>query len=796
MKNTLIIYLTFILCFTQFGDLLAQSITGKVVTEDNAPLEFVSVKLLKDSTILQYVASDNSGRFTLKAVPTKRNYKLELSFTGYETVDTTVSVQTGRDILIKMKKDITKLDEVVVQGSRPLIERKVDRLVFNVQNSSVSLSGDAMDVLRVTPLVKAENGVLSIIGKGTVSVMVNDKILRMSGEDLSAYLRSIPSNNIESIEVITVPPSKYSSEGNAGMLNIKLKKLVNDYWSASVRSVYTQGTYATISPGIGFNYQKNRLSLYTNANMTNGSSSFTERPEVHYATQKWISESKRRSYTKLYNARIQADYKMSEKLTVGAQVSYNNSRPKAPDRSSTHIFSNETGKLDSMIVGWGTQESERNNVSLNLNSSYSLGKEGQRIVLDIDYYNSTLKDNRGFNSGTQNANGQLITDREWFSGNMGNNSFRNTSVNLDVEQKIKQFIVNYGLNYSNSTNSNLLSSTAIASRTDTVFNYDDNFEFTENTGALFLSVSRSLGKKLEMKGGLRMENTNAEGISNTLLSKYVNSYLKLFPTFYSSYKLNDKNVISLSYGKRISRPAYLRLNPFRRYITQYFYTVGNPYLKPSFSHNIELNYSNNRNLYLTLYTNIGKDQITSISIPHESTKLVIDTAQNFLNTITAGFTAVYNFNKLSWLESNLVLNGYHTSINQKDNSIVADSKAFIGYINMYNNFKISKKISAQLSFFYYTPEISGLYRRTATFNLYPSFRYKINDHWDTAIFGNDLLKTTQGKLSGVVNGVYQSYDNYYDSRNVRLSVSYRFGSMKVNVKQRDFKNEKEKQRAY
>ena len=194
-----------------------------------------------------------------------------------------------------------------------------------------------MDVLKLTPLVMEENGALGIIGKGSVAVMVNDKMLRISGEDLAAYLKSIPSNTIESIEVITVPPSKYSAEGNSGILNIKLKKVIHDYWSASIRSVYTQSTYPTENLGVGFNYQKKKLSISSNASMNDGSSASIERPLILYTTQNWKSESNRRSYSKLYNARLQADYKMSDKLTIGTQAFYNNSRPHATDQSSTSI---------------------------------------------------------------------------------------------------------------------------------------------------------------------------------------------------------------------------------------------------------------------------------------------------------------------------------------------------------------------------------------------------------------------------------------------------------------------------
>lgn len=777
------------------NSLIAQSIEGRITTIKDKELEYVTVKLIRDTTILQYVASDQNGKFTFKNLIEKSIYRLKLQHTGFEDLDTTFISGDFKKMTFKMSEKVNKLNEVVVNANKPLLERKVDRLVFNVQNSMASLSGDAMDVLKVTPLVMAENESLSIIGKGSVTVMVNDKILRISGDDLTSYLRSIPSGSIESVEVITVPPSKYSASGNAGILNIKLKKIVNDFWSASIRSIYTQTTHPTINLGAGFNYKKNRFSLYSSLNMTEGSVLFTEKPHVTYSTQDWETLSKKRSFTKLYNGRLQTEYKISEKFSIGAQAFLNSSKPHSNDKTLTNI-SQRTGLLDSIIKGNGYQNSTTQSLALNFNSTYSLGKDGQEIILDIDHYRSNYDNFRDFNSETFDPSDSPILNNEWYSGNVGQNVFTNTSFNIDVEQKIKKFDINYGVNFSTSLNKNELQSVATSGRIDTIFNYSDEFEFRENIGSLFFSIGSAISKKIDFKAGLRLENTNTEGVSNTLATKYENNYLKLFPTLYTSYKMNDKNVFSIGYGRRIDRPAFMAMNPFARYISKYYYTVGNPYLLPSFSHNIEINYSNNRDLNLSLYTNFAKEQIAQTAIPFENSKMVVDTMQNFYDMSTIGFTAIYTLQKSNWLESNFVFNGYHRSIKQYDTNIVPDYKVNVVYLSMDNNFKISKKLNTQLSSFYYSPQITGIFRRSPRFNVNLNFRYKINDQWDLALFANDILKTQQGKLNAIVNGVQQSYDNYYDSRSLRLTVSYRFGSMNINARQRNFINEKEKQRAY
>lgn len=787
--------LSFFLILQFLSPVFAQSVEGKIITAENKNLEFVTIKLIHDTTVLQYSSSDQNGNFTFNNLKEKSTYRLKLQHTGFADIDTTFISGQLKKMTFRMTEKVNTLKEVVVNGNKPLIERKVDRLVFNVQNSMVSLSGDAMDVLKVTPLVMAENDALSIIGKGSVAIMVNDKILRISGDDLTSYLRSIPSESIESIEVITVPPSKFSAAGNAGILNIKLKKIVNDFWSASARSIFTQTTHPTINLGAGFNYKKDRLSLYSSLNMTEGSVLFIEKPHIAYNTQDWNTISKKRSFSKYYNGRIQADYKVSEKLSVGAQAFLNDNRPHANDNTITNIMQ-KTGFLDSIINGNGSQNSTTNSLGLNFNSTYSLGKDGQEIVLDLDHYRSNFDNFRSFNSETFLPNGTPIQNNKWYSGNNGQNVFTNTSFNLDVEQKIKMFDINYGINFSTSRNRNNLQSVATSRITDTIFNYSDEFEFKENIGSLFFSINTAISKKIDLKAGLRIENTTTEGISNTLVKKYENKYMKFFPTLYTSYKINEKNVFSLGYGRRIERPAFLAMNPFARYISKYYYTVGNPYLLPSFSHNIEMNYSNNSNLNLSLYTNFAKEQIAQTAIPYENSKMVVDTMQNFYDMSTVGFTAIYTLRKSNWLESSFVFNGYHRNIKQYDNKIVPDYNVNVIYLSLDNNFKVSKKITTQLSSFYYSPQITGIFRRSPRFNVNLNFRYKINEQWDLALFANDILKTQQGKLKAIVNSVQQTYDNYYDSRSIRLSISFRFGSMNINARQRNFISDKEKQRAY
>ena len=165
----------------------------------------------------------------------------------------------------EVKKDSTtpskEIQEITIEGRKKLVEKKVDRIVFNVENSVKATGGDALDALKATPNVQVRNENISITGKNSIQIMVNDKIIQLGGAELTNYLKSIASENIQKIEVITTPPSKYDAEGNGGLINIVLKKPKYDNWNTTLRSSYRQGMVASFRNGANFSYRKNKFSV-------------------------------------------------------------------------------------------------------------------------------------------------------------------------------------------------------------------------------------------------------------------------------------------------------------------------------------------------------------------------------------------------------------------------------------------------------------------------------------------------------------------------------------------------------
>ena len=196
-------------------------ISGQIKNEKNNPVEFIEIQLQnKDSIIFKSELTNAEGKFILETE--KGEYSLIVRQLGVIYYKQNINANQDTNVgIINITEKEQQLQEVVITSKKKLIERKVDRLIFNVENSISASGGDAIDALKITPRVKVKNDNISMIGKNNMSVMVDDKLILLTGDELINFLKSIPSDNIKSIEVITTPPTKYDAEGNSGLMSIE-----------------------------------------------------------------------------------------------------------------------------------------------------------------------------------------------------------------------------------------------------------------------------------------------------------------------------------------------------------------------------------------------------------------------------------------------------------------------------------------------------------------------------------------------------------------------------------------------
>src|SRR5690606_4090837 len=302
----------------------AQSeITGTVLEKETQKvLEFAEVILQNnESSIIGGTVTNTEGAFNLNIK--EGDYTLQVIYVGQILYTQNIivaekSINLG-DIEIVNTQE---LEEVAIVGEKRLVERKIDRLVFNVENSSKASQGDALEVLRVTPGVRVQNDQISMIGKSNLQVMIDDKIIRLSAEELTNFLRSIASEDIMKIEVITTPPAKYEASGNSGLVNIILKQAKKDSWNAQLKASYTQRIYAAGSVGGSFNFNKDKLSIASSINYSDADFFYDQQDNAYFPDGLWSTSTPVKFSNKGLSGRIDLNYQITSNWEMGAQYIY------------------------------------------------------------------------------------------------------------------------------------------------------------------------------------------------------------------------------------------------------------------------------------------------------------------------------------------------------------------------------------------------------------------------------------------------------------------------------------------
>lgn len=788
------IHIIIVIAFSAFfsTNLVAQNFTlkGKIVDTKMQPVEYLYINLLKNDTLLiTTTATDSLGLFNIQAP--QGTYIISIEQFGENYFHQQVQLGDNLDLgQIIIKEKNFQLDEVKITMRKKLIERKVDRLVFNVENSLTSNGGDGIDILRNSPSVRVSNENISIIGKSGVHIMINNKLVSLSGNDLINYLKSIKAEEISKIEIITTPPANFDAEGNSGLINILLKTIPKDIgFSGSIHGSYTQSKYTSGSIGASLNYKNNKIQILSALTVGDGKSGPTLGNTFYYPEEKWETQSNRKDYYKYLSGRLGVEYTVNTKNRIGFQYLINLSEWNIDANENTYIQRQSNNFRLNTI---SRSESSGSSHSINTNFKHTFDTLGRELIVDLDYLNYDNNWERRF----------LTLQADSVSGQ------RNFS---DLGIDIYSGKIHFNLPFSFGTieaggkasftknNSYIKLSPFTNNPSDATLPFEDNdFLYKENIQAIYTSFSRFIGERIEIKAGLRIENTQISFETNETHTNDRNSYTKLFPTFYLTYKLDEAktNFLSLNYSRRIGRPNYIHLNPFRWYSNPYAYTEGNPALQPSFTDNIELSHT-----YGTLISSIYLSRINSgfgqVTITPIGTINQITRSENYYNGTQVGWSESFSFNPTAFWESYNQGFVYYSDTKAVIQGIHPSQSGFGAYLSTNNKFSINKNktIALELNYWYQFPESFGLTSTNGYGQCDLGFNLKFLENKFT-ITGSvtDLFRTSKPKFTSYSNGVKQIYANYFDIQQFRIGLSYNFGGSKIKGHQRDTSNEEERKR--
>lgn len=795
---------SFVFSQTAYG-----TISGTSKDESKQPTEFVNIALYKlsDSSLVKVVPTDDKGFFEFEQVPYD-SYFFKITGISFETyVSAVFSVSPERaevsfpDIILKPGSKA--LNEVTISTDKPFIERKLDKLVVNVENSIVAAGNTVLEVLQRAPgiTVNEESGI-NMRGKSGVVVMIDGKPSPLSGTELISYLKTIPASNIHSIELISNPSARYDAAGNAGIINIKFKKDKRQGFNGSATASYGQGIYPKPSASTNFNLREKKWNFF-------GSYSYAQ-PEnftYFYINRKFFDQDhhlastfEQESYTKqpfsAHNTRVGVDFYASQKTVIGVMVNgnWNESRR---DGTTNALIKTKDGVLDyTTRTGIQSDESRFNGFG-NLNFKHTLDSTGKELTADIDlgsFGSKTLQDVRNINSspnGSTLADTRLATDQK---GGITVRSVKADYVHPFSDKEKLELGIKSGLVTSDNDVKffNVLNDENIL---DT--GRSNHFIYTENINAAYLSYAKEFAK-WDMQCGLRMEHTNTKGKQFATGETFSRNYVSLFPNVVVNRKLGKEHTVSLSYARRIDRPSYRQLNPFKVFVDSYTYVVGDPTLKPVMTNVYELNYTL-KGTYITTvsYTN-SKQSITDIFVQDDISKISYQVPANIRDFEQYNLGVYIPFKLKKWMSSTFSGSVYR-NIYASPLQGAKLQQAFNSWdANLNNVFTIGTKgWSAELNGYYQSKMVWGLFyikslaqvtagvQKTSK-NKKSVFKFSVSDIFLT----NHIAVEVQYQNQDFVT------ERTWDSRVATFSYTYRFGKSTVaKSRQRSSGVEDEKRRA-
>ena len=770
------------------------SLSGRVIDQAGNPLEFVTVTLhrAKDSALVKGALTDAYGKYEFEQVK-NGSYHVVAAQVGLKKqfspplsiADNTLTVND-----LKLIEDTKTLNAVTVTAQKPFIEHQIDKTVVNVENSIVAAGSTALEVLEKAPGVIVDNeGKITLRGKDGVRIMVDGKPSQLSQDQLANMLRNTTANMIQKVEIITNPSSKYDAAGNAGIINIVMKKNQLYGLNGQVSSTYGQGVYYKNFNSLNLNYRYGKWNAFGSYNYNtrmnfnineinrifradNGKGAVTD-SFVQYAYNRnpYISNAWRGG----------VDYNVSQKTTIGVLFSgnfgnRNNKQNQLSKDNITTIYAPD-GTLRSQVHTKTMEEDKWNEVSANFNIKHTFDSLGREMSFDVDSYSFDTDNQQSFqvsSTGEVNANQENNISR----------NFDIKSAKLDYTHPLSKkakFEAGAKTSYVNSGNDIKFYNFVGSTRTLDM-NITNDFQYDENINAAYASFNQEVKGGINYQVGLRVENTNIKGNQVTTDTSFTRHYTDFFPTAFVMKKWGkkDKHSVRIGYSRRIDRPNYEDLNPFREFLDKYTYEQGNPNLTPQYSNNFDVSYTFMG--AMTIGANYSKttDAITFTVKQDDALKQSFVTKQNVATLENYGVNLNVPVPIKKWwfmsTSANFFVNRYQGAFLGAE----LDLKIPVLNLNIQNRFTLPKDWAAEVSGWYVSRASEGLFIGEPMYAVNAGISKQLLDRKLTLrLNAQDIFRTQ--KFSG--SQKYQNLDikvsSRFESQQVRLTASYRFGNQKV-----------------
>ncbi len=759
---------------------------GTIQDSTGKYLPFVSVALLKtDSSLVKATATNEQGEFNFDKISAGK-YIIRAFSVGFLKKYTQVFEVIKEDIQlpkIQLFEAATQLKEVQVITKRPFIEQQIDRMVVNVANSIVGSGSTALEVLTKAPgiTVDFQREQIELKGKDGVAVQIDGKLSYLSGPDLVAMLRSMSSDNIDKIEIITNPSARYDAAGNSGIINIRLKKNVNLGTNGLFTLGVGTGQYYRTRSSLQLNHRSEKLNIFGNYSISKGGNFWDltlERNQPDGNLRNYVNQNTHLVFDDLgQNAKAGMDFSPNKNTTVGivwtgfwTNHDENGNANFEARRLPTEpiYFQTSTQKTFSVI--------SQNQLG-NLNFQHNFKNKAQLSAdFDIGYFKRENQNNLNTNA-TVLGNGAIMPVPQLI--NATNTSIDILTFKVDYSVPIsKIWKFETGFKYAKvlSINDIRLSS---GEKDKTVLdpNLSSHFEYDEQVKAGYLSFSGKINK-VDLQAGLRVEHTHSVGNLNVPSQIKTREYLNWFPSLFLSKPISEKENLIFSYSYRIDRPNYQNLNPARGFVDLYAISQGNIDLRPQYTHALELRYAHKKGFFSSLASNFINDWVLAINNVTEGNKVIrqslnLGETQGYILTVGLPLT----LSKAWQIQTSLL--GLYNQFQFDYEGKSYNNKNFSGRLNFSNGFTIGHGWTAELNGWVNSPRINTIQEIPWLSNFDTGIQKIISQKVKLKLSLQNIFFTPT--VINIINGTssYQNDRLQLDTRIVMLNMNYIFGNQKV-----------------
>lgn len=792
--TTLLLFPVFVFSQHSLAQQGEAQVNGSVFEPGDEPAMYSTIMLLnKDSVLVKGALSQQDGLFVIDKIA-PGDYFVQVKNMGFHTF-TSKKISVTKNENLSLEKiilipSVVKLDEAVVTARKAMVEIRADKIVYNVASSPNASGNNGMELIGKAPgiIVDMDKNII-LQGKSGVQIYINGRPTRLSGNDLTSFLESLRSENIESMEIITNPSSKYDAEGTAGVINIVLKKNTSLGFNGNTTGSFSQGTFSRTSVGTSLNYSGEKINLFTALSVSDNNWQ-TDFEETTFQSGFLLDKhSKSANNAKAVNFSGGMDYTINQEQSVSIDGRILRNKRDNVLRSTTGVFDTTDLVNGEILRAAALDKMPSENYLLNANYR-NVFSESSNLSADLSFGKYSSKKNTSQPNDYVNAvDGTILRtlNKEYDA----NTQIDLWSFKFDYEKKLKKITLSSGAKYSYITTGNQLAFYNIENGVPVFDNTKSNdFNYLEKVAAVYFILNVNPTDKLMINAGLRMENTSSLGLLESKIqtdnNRVSRNYLDFFPNLGISFDDKKNNALSISYGRRITRPNYQDLNPFESRASELSAWKGNPFLKPNYIDNYQISYSFKRKLVISNNYSVTHDFFATIfEISQQKGNVLIP--RNMQKATNNGLSVSYPLRIIKWWDLSSFFNYNFETYKGDLNGTKIDLKATTYNFRLQNNIQLPEEVTMELTYYLNSPWI---WRGSVNVEGFSGLSIGVKKEFlDKKLLvqltGNDIFNTSsdyhyKSNYGGmIVDGVIS-----FDNRRAGISATYKFGNQKAKARKK------------